>query len=254
MDLTPAQQKFKEDYIKARGYWVAFNDGLLQYSQAFLETYLRYAALPAAQGPLSPRMRELLYVAVDASSTHMFGEGLKIHTRLAIAHGASAHDVIETLQLATAQGLEGVTMGVDILVEELQAAGLDTGFLATPLSAEQERLKLEYTRRFGDWPPHCEHLLRLHPAYFDVMTALLAAPEVTGALSMKERALIAVGLNACLTHQNPAGTRLHIARALREGATKEEILQILQMTAHLGIHACVIGVPMLVEAVEARRG
>ena len=113
MELTPAQQKFKEDYIRARGYWVTFNDGLLQYSQAFLETYLRYAALPAATDPLSPRMCELLYVAVDASSTHMFGEGLKIHIRLALARGASPHDVIETLQIATAQGLEGVTMGVD---------------------------------------------------------------------------------------------------------------------------------------------
>jgi len=253
MELTPAQQKFKEEYIKARGYWVAFNDGLLQYSQSFLETYLRYAALPAATGPLTPRLRELLYVAVDASSTHMFGDGLKIHTRLAIAHGATAHDVIETLQLATAQGLEGVTMGVDILVEELKAAGHDTGFLETPLTPPQEQLKAEYTSRFGDWPAFADHLLRLQPAYFEVMTELLAAPEATGALSMKERALIAVGLNACLTHQNPAGTRLHIARALREGATKEEILQILQMTAHLGIHACVIGVPMLVDAIEAKR-
>jgi alkylhydroperoxidase/carboxymuconolactone decarboxylase family protein YurZ len=253
MDLTPAQQAFKEAYIKARGYWVAFNDGLLKYSQAFLETYLRYAALPAAAGPLTPRMRELLYVAVDASSTHMFTDGLKIHTRLALAHGATAHDVIETLQLATAQGLEGVTMGVDILVEELQAAGHDTVFLATPLTPAQEQLKSAYTSRFGDWPSAADHLLRLQPAYFEVMSELLAAPEATGALSMKERALIAIGLNACLTHQNPAGTRLHIARALRAGATKEEILQILQMTAHLGIHACVIGVPILVEAVEAKR-
>ena len=252
MELTPEQQKFKEDYIRARGYWVAFNDGLLKYSQAFLETYLRYAALPAAQGPLSPRMRELLDVAVDASSTHMFGEGLKIHTRLAVAHGASAHDVIETLQIATAQGLEGVTMGVDILVDELRAGGHDVGFLEGGLTEEQIRLRDAYVARFGDWPAFCEHLLRLSPAYFDVMTELLAAPEVTGALSAKERALIAVGLNACLTHQNPAGTRLHIARALRAGASKEEILQILQMTAHLGIHACVIGVPMLVEAIEAK--
>ena len=83
------------------------------------------------------------------------------------------------------------------------------------------------------------------------MTELVAAPEVTGSLSAKERCLIAVALNAAFTHQNPAGTRLHVARAIRAGATKEEILQVMQLTAHLGVHACVIGVPMLMKAVEA---
>jgi alkylhydroperoxidase/carboxymuconolactone decarboxylase family protein YurZ len=251
MQLTPAQEAFKQDYIRKRGYWVTFNDGLLQYSQAFLETYMKYAALPAAEGPLSPRMVELVYVAADASATHMFGEGLLIHTTLALARGASPTDVVETLQIATAEGLEGVTMGVEILVEELQAAGQDTGFLEAALSAEQLALKAGYQARFGDWPRFAEYLLRLHPSYFAVMTELVAAPEVTGSLSAKERCLIAVALNAAFTHQNPAGTRLHVARAIRAGATKEEILQVMQLTAHLGVHACVIGVPMLMKAVEA---
>ena len=251
MQLTPAQEAFKQDYIRKRGYWVTFNDGLLQYSQAFLETYMKYAALPAAEGPLSPRMVELVYVAADASATHMFGEGLLIHTKLALARGASPTDVVETLQIATAEGLEGVTMGVEILVEELQAAGQDTGFLAAALSAEQVALKAGYQARFGDWPRFADYLLRLHPSYFAVMTELVAAPEVTGSLSAKERCLIAVALNAAFTHQNPAGTRLHVARAIRAGATKEEILQVMQLTAHLGVHACVIGVQMLMKAVEA---
>ncbi len=251
MQLTPEQEAFKQEYIRKRGYWVEFNDGLLKYSQAFLETYMKYAALPAAEGPLSPRMAELVYVAADASATHMFGEGLLIHTKLALARGASPLDVIETLQIATAEGVEGVSMGVEILVEELQAAGQDTTFLQTPLSADQQALRAAYEARFGDWPAFADHLLRLHPSYFAVMTELVAAPEVTGALSPKERCLIAVALNAAFTHQNPGGTRLHIARAIRAGATKEEILQVIQMTAHLGVHACVIGVPALMKAVGA---
>ena len=253
MQLTPEQEAFKQEYIRKRGYWAEFNQGLLAYGQHFLETYMNYAALPAAEGPLSPRMVELVYVAVDGSSTHMFGEGLLIHTRLALARGATPPDVIETLQIATAQGLEGVTMGVEILVEELQAAGQETGFLQAPLTAEQLALKVAYEARFGDWPAFAEHLLRLHPSYFAAMSELLAAPAVTGSLSARERCLIALALRACFTHQNPAGTRLHIARALREGATKEEILQVLQLTAHLGVHACVLGVPVLMRALEAQR-
>ena len=107
-------------------------------------------------------------------------EGLLIHTKLALARGASPTDVIETLQIATAQGLEGVTMGVEILVEELRAAGQDTGFLTAPLSAEQLALKDSWQARFGDWPDFAEQLLRLHPSYFAAMLELLAAPEATG--------------------------------------------------------------------------
>jgi alkylhydroperoxidase/carboxymuconolactone decarboxylase family protein YurZ len=42
--------------------------------------------------------------------------------------------------------------------------------------------------------------------------------------------------------------RLHIRRALRQGATAAELLEVMQLVAHLGIHACVIGVPLIVEA------
>lgn len=252
MQLTPAQEAFKQEYIRKRGYWAEFNEGLLAYGQHFLETYMNYAALPAAEGPLSPRMVELVYVAVDGSATHLFGEGLLVHTRLALARGATPTDIVETLQIATAQGLEGVTMGVEILVEELQAAGQDTGFLSAPLNAEQQALKAAYQARFGDWPAFADQLLRLHPSYFAAMAELLAAPDATGSLSATERCLIAVALSACFTHQNPAGTRLHIARAIRAGATKEEILQVLQLTAHLGVHACVLGVPVLMKAMEAK--
>jgi hypothetical protein len=39
MNLTEDQQRFKEEYIRERGYWVSFNDGLLAYNPDFLKTY-----------------------------------------------------------------------------------------------------------------------------------------------------------------------------------------------------------------------
>ena len=252
MELTEAQQAFKAEYIRKRGYWVAFNDGLLRYSQTFLETYMRYASHPSQVGTLTARMRELVYVAADASATHMFAEGLAIHTRMALAAGATPQDVIETLQIATAQGLDGTMLGVGILVEELRAGGHDTLFMDAALTAEQDSLRSRYVARFGDWPAFCDQLLRLSPAYFDVVIALLDAPSVTGSLTPVERELIGIALNASLTQMDPAGLRLHIARALRLGATRHEILEVLQLTAHLGIHACVVGVPLLMAALDAK--
>lgn len=48
------------------------------------------------------------------------------------------------------------------------------------------------------------------------------------------------------------GVRQHIAAALKLGATKQEIMEVLELSATLGIHAMNIGVPILVEVLEER--
>jgi alkylhydroperoxidase/carboxymuconolactone decarboxylase family protein YurZ len=248
MELNEAQRKFKEDYIRERGYWVPFNDGLLAYSPEFLATYLRYAGVPARVGPLSPRVRELIYVAVDTSTTHMFGEGLAIHIRMALKVGCSPTELIEVMQLATAQGLDSVSVGINLVAEELAAAGLTPASFEAELSAEAQALRQNYVDHFGDWPLWCDRLLRFAPEYFREMTNLLAAPAVTGGLDAKTRTLIQLALAASPTHLEREAMRLYIRRALREGASAAELVQVLQLVAHLGVHACVIGVPLIVEA------
>jgi alkylhydroperoxidase/carboxymuconolactone decarboxylase family protein YurZ len=248
MELTEDQQRFKAEYIRERGYWVSFNDGLLAYSPDFLKTYLDYAGVPARTGPLSPRLRELIYVAIDTSTTHMFAQGLAIHIRKALQCGCTLIELIEVMQLATTQGLDSVAVGVDLIVEEMEAAGMVSPQLQTPATSEMQALKRNYVHEFGDWPEWCERLLRLAPEYFKEMTALLAAPSVTGALDHKTRSLISLALAAAPTHLDRDAMRLHIRRALRQGATAAELLEVMQLVAHLGIHACVIGVPLIVEA------
>ena len=127
MALTPVQEALKQAYIKARGYWVDWTEGILRFSPGFLDLYARYGGHPAAAGPLSPLMCELIYVALDASSTHLFESGLVLHMRYAMRHGATAAQVMEVLAMATAQGLGGTRVGIDILAEELAAAGKPVG-------------------------------------------------------------------------------------------------------------------------------
>jgi alkylhydroperoxidase/carboxymuconolactone decarboxylase family protein YurZ len=168
---------------------------------------------------------------------------------LALENGASAQEIIEVLELATAQGLNGCNLGVEILVEELAIAGHDTALPHGELSAEQNRLRTDYQARFGDWPDFCDHLLRLDPGYFAVMFDLLSVAPPANGLDPKSRGLIALALSACFTSLNPHGLRLQIRRALKSGTDQREILQVLQMTAHLGVHACTVGVPLLLEAI-----
>ncbi len=250
MNLTPDEQVLKEAFIRARGYWRPWTEGLLRLDPAFLATYASYGGYPAETGPLSRKMCELIYVALDGSATHLFSPGLALHTRLALEQGASPQEVIDVLRLATAQGLQGCNVGVGILVEELAAAGLDT--FASELSAQQVALRDAYVAYFGDFPDFCEQWLRLDAGYFAVLLDLLAGGRATGGLGEQGRCLISLALSACFTGLDPDGVRLQVRRALRLGIDKKEIIQVLQMTAHLGVHACAIGVPILLEAMDER--
>jgi hypothetical protein len=56
--------------------------------------------------------------------------------------------------------------------------------------------------------------------------------------------LIGVALNAACTNLNADGTRRHIRAALRAGATRDEVLMILEMASVMSIHSCSLGAPM----------
>jgi alkylhydroperoxidase/carboxymuconolactone decarboxylase family protein YurZ len=248
MNLTSDEQALKEAFIRARGYWRPWTEGLLRLDPEFLATYARYGGYPAETGPLSPKMCELIYVALDGSATHLFRSGLALHMQLALERGASAQEIVDVLRLATAQGLEGCHVGVGILAEELALAGLGSG--QAPLSNEQQALRDAYVAQFGDWPDFCDLWLRADPGYFVVMLDLLAVGHRSGGLDERSRCLITLALNGCFTALDPHGLRLQIRRALRIGIDRREILQVLQMTAHLGVHACAIGVPLLMDAID----
>ncbi|MBR0953658.1 carboxymuconolactone decarboxylase family protein [Bradyrhizobium canariense] len=248
--LTAEQQVLKEGYVRARGYWRPWTEGLLRLDPEFLEAYGKYAGYSAETGPLSAKMRELIYVALDGSATHLFRSGLALHLDLVLQEGASAREIIDVFRLATAQGLDGCNVGIGILAEELASAGLEVDHRG--LTREQSALRDAYVAQFGDWPDFCEQWLQRDPGYFAVLLGLLAGGQAGDGLDPRSQCLISIALNACFTALNPLGLRVQIKRALRLGIDQREILQVLQMTAHLGVHACAIGVPVLMEALDMR--
>jgi alkylhydroperoxidase/carboxymuconolactone decarboxylase family protein YurZ len=253
MELTRKQQELKDAYVKARGYWKPWTDGLLRINPDFLETYGRYGGYAAQNGPLTELMCEFIYIALDASATHLFDSGLRTHMNIALSCGATARQIMEVLQLGVAQGLDGTALGVNILVEELRSAGHSLPELENSLDARQLRLKAHYEQRFGDWPLFCDHMLRLDPGHFEAMLDLLTCGVGGEDLDEKSRTLVMLALNASLTELNGDGVRLQIRRALRLGVTHRELLQVLQMVAHVGIHSCSIGVLSLESAMEANQ-
>lgn len=106
----------------------------------------------------------------------------------------------------------------------------------------------------GDWNPLWDTLREWDPAFLEAYLALRNVPARREALPPKFRELVLVAINAATTHLYAPGVRRHIRNALRLGATREEILQTLELTTLLGIHACNLAVPILAEELERTRG
>jgi alkylhydroperoxidase/carboxymuconolactone decarboxylase family protein YurZ len=79
-ELDDWQQQLKEDFMNKRGYWNTAWDPVLRLSPKFFEAYTMYSSLPFEEdtAALEPKVKELIYCAIDCSTTHLFGPGLKV--------------------------------------------------------------------------------------------------------------------------------------------------------------------------------
>lgn len=57
-------------------------------------------------------------------------------------------------------------------------------------------------------------------------------------------------MNAASTHLYVPGIHTSTKLALQAGATKTEILEVIELASTLGVHACNIGVPLLLEVMK----
>ena len=103
----------------------------------------------------------------------------------------------------------------------------------------------------GNWNPDWEPFAKLDPAWTDKVIAMAMAPAAAGVLDPKTIELIGIALDVSCTNMYAPGVRRHIRRALKAGATREEITTVLQLACMQGIHSMCLGAPILLEELEA---
>src|SRR5215213_8071721 len=143
--MDERQRRIREEFIDARGYWNAFWDGLLQLDPHFFESYLQFSGVPWKKGTLSPKFKELVYIAIDAATTHLYEPGLRQHIQNALRHGATSDEIMEVYELVSVLGIHACTLGVPVLLEELELAGADG--VPNGLTEAQERMKQDFIDR-----------------------------------------------------------------------------------------------------------
>jgi alkylhydroperoxidase/carboxymuconolactone decarboxylase family protein YurZ len=122
-DPTNDLETLKTRFIAERGYWNRTWDQLLAEDPDFFKAYLEFSAAPSRNASLDAKTRELIYIAVDASATHLFSPGIQIHMRNALAAGATKKEILEVLELVSVIGIHAVAVGLPLLLAEVDRAG-----------------------------------------------------------------------------------------------------------------------------------
>ncbi|MCW3004046.1 MAG: Carboxymuconolactone decarboxylase family protein [Conexibacter sp.] len=241
------RRSLRHAFVDQRGYWNPFWEGMLELDPAFFEAYLNFSSVPWKSGTLEPKVKELIYIAIDASTTHLYEPGLRQHIKNALGYGATREEIMEVYELTSVLGIHTCTLGVPVLLEELDLAGAPP---LPPMTAEQEQVRDDFVAKRGYWNPFWEGLLRMDTTFFQAYLTLSGVPWENGTLEPKIKELIYVAIDAATTHLYEPGLRQHIKNALGYGATREEIMEVYELTSVLGIHTCTLGVPVLLEELE----
>jgi alkylhydroperoxidase/carboxymuconolactone decarboxylase family protein YurZ len=119
------------------------------------------------------------------------------------------------------------------------------------LDDRRRELRDRYVEACGRWDASLDGLLQLDPEFFEAYLGLVAAPwrggDHGGHLEPKVKQFVLLAVDAAATHLHEPGIRLHIRKSLEHGATKAELLEVLQLTSTMGIHSVTVGVPVLLE-------
>jgi AhpD family alkylhydroperoxidase len=121
-ELNGYQEAIKADFTKTRGYWHEFWDEMLELDPELFAAYTEFSSVPWRSGPLSPKVKEFVYIAFDTAATHLYVKGLRLHIENAIGYGATAQEILEVMEIASVLGMHATTTAAPILAEELARA------------------------------------------------------------------------------------------------------------------------------------
>lgn len=233
----------RKNFEQRRGYWNEEWEGLLRINPAYVAAYLELSAYTAERGSLSPKTRELIYVATNCSPTHFFERGVRQHARFAREYGATLEELIAVAMVVSTVGVQTYLLGAAALEEILPGALSSTGHADHAKTVHQKHLQL-----LGAALPEVDAAIHVDPAFYDTwLNFATAAIGTDGPLSHKDAHLVALAAYAMCTQLSGPGVRQHMRAALASGATPNEVMDVCKLITSMGVHAVVLPVPVLID-------
>lgn len=242
MQKSEKGERLKAAFLSKRGFWPEEYEGLAAFCPDFLESHLNSSVIGARSELISPLLSEYIAIAIDASTTHLFEPGLRIHIRNALRLGATGEQIALVLEIVSIIGTQSQLIAFPILADIKKDA-----FKQSELSTEEQRLKEDFTSVYGVWTDDYELVLRASPAYFAAHLQMCKVIQRSDALTPREKALILVATNAAVTHMPAEPLRFSMLAALEAGASTDDVIHVIRRVSTLGIHASMFGFPILLE-------
>jgi alkylhydroperoxidase/carboxymuconolactone decarboxylase family protein YurZ len=225
--------------------WGPSLDELKEWDPKGAELLLRVGTNPWTSGVLPRKEVELIYLALNCSSTNQDQAGTRRQIRAALDADATREEILLVLKCGVGLAVHSCSLGAPILLEEMKAAGVKAAGGPKP-----ETPACDAMRAMGQWNTAWDPFYELSPAWTDQFFAFGASVYKSGLFTPRFMELISIAFDASITHMYAPGTRRHIQGALKAGATPEEIMTVLQICVSMGVEACAKGVPILAEELE----
>lgn len=119
--LTEDEQRRKDAYVAKTGTWPDAAETIMRIAPQFAAGFLGYGEVAWNAGPLPPKVRAFIGLAICASPSLLYAPGMRRDIRLALDHGATKGEISEVLQLASAIAIHTCTYGVPALVDAVKA-------------------------------------------------------------------------------------------------------------------------------------
>ena len=114
--LDPERAKLWEQHVGDDPFWIGFSeelpgflDAMLRLSPDLFAGFFAYCAIPWASGTVRAKIKELASMACDASPTHRFVPGFRLHLKNAIQLHVGRTAILQALDIAAAAPLHSGT-------------------------------------------------------------------------------------------------------------------------------------------------
>jgi len=209
-------------------------------------------SMPEMRAALPIKSRALILVALEALVSQLEPDRLARAIGAAVSAGADEDELTCVLELVSVIGLHSVSVGVPVLAEELERAGLlDRD---APYTPEQQSA----VNDFEDSGPRprpvdgmFDAIVRLDAEYFRRFGSFIDVPWNRDTLDPGFKHLICIAIDAACTHLHVDGLHRHIREALDLEVPATQILEVIQLASLTGLRTIEIGVPL---HERARRG
>ena len=191
----------------------------------------------AAEGRgLDEQTAALVAFAVAATPTTLDRAGMEQHAGGALDAGATFDELTEAMLLASAIGLHGLHEAPQVLRALAEARSAPFPAHTEETVSYRDRLLADpyWQRLDAQLPGFLDSMLRLDAPAFKLFVDYVGIPWRTGTLAAKTKELIYVAIDTMPSHRYLPGMRFHIENALALGATRQELLDVLDISAAAG--------------------